>query len=70
MARKDEEIKVRGLRERESGSGVWWIRYRGVDGVLRREKVGRKSDAGKLLINEGMNGVLGSSSQTVYVMLV
>lgn len=27
-----------------AGSGVWWIRYR-VNGILRREKVGRKGDA-------------------------
>ncbi len=36
--------KATGVWEKESGSNVWWIRYR-VDGVLKREKVGRKSDA-------------------------
>jgi site-specific recombinase XerD len=36
--------KATGVWEREAGSNVWWIRYR-ADGVLRREKVGRKSDA-------------------------
>jgi site-specific recombinase XerD len=33
-----------GVWEKVPGSGVWWIRYR-VDGKLKREKVGRKSDA-------------------------
>jgi len=37
----------RGLFERPSGSGVWWINYY-VDGRQKREKVGRKSDAMKL----------------------
>lgn len=48
MARKEEEEPIRGLWEREPKSGVWWIRYR-VNGVLKREKVGRKSDAIDLL---------------------
>jgi len=43
--RAKEEAKVRGVWERISGSGVWWIRFRDADGKLRREKVGRKSDA-------------------------
>jgi hypothetical protein len=30
--------------EKEPGSGVWWIRYR-AEGKLKREKVGRRSDA-------------------------
>jgi site-specific DNA-adenine methylase len=34
----------RGVFERPPGSGVWWINFY-VDGVQRREKVGRKSDA-------------------------
>ena len=45
MARK--EVARRGVWERVPGSGVWWIRYR-IDGQLRREKVGRKSDAIRL----------------------
>ncbi|MGC9200182.1 MAG: hypothetical protein ACP5E5_14835 [Acidobacteriaceae bacterium] len=45
MARKTEDVKVRGVWERESGSDVWWIRFRDTDGKLHREKVGRKSDA-------------------------
>ncbi len=40
---------MRGIWEREPESGVWWIRYRDADHILRREKVGRKSDAVALL---------------------
>ncbi len=36
--------KNRGVFEKEPGSGVWWIRFT-ADGKLKREKVGRKSDA-------------------------
>jgi site-specific recombinase XerD len=43
MPRKST-IKATGVWEREPGSNIWWIRYR-ADGVLKREKVGRKSDA-------------------------
>jgi integrase len=38
------EKKIRGVYEHPVGSGVWWINVY-VDGVRRREKVGRKSDA-------------------------
>jgi hypothetical protein len=34
---KKDTVYVRGVWEREKGSGVWWIRYR-AEGVLRREK--------------------------------
>ena len=44
MAAKKAPGKVRGVFERERGSGIWWIRYE-VDGKPRREKVGRRSDA-------------------------
>jgi integrase len=44
MAAKKTPGKVRGVFEREQGSGIWWIRYE-VDGKPRREKVGRRSDA-------------------------
>jgi hypothetical protein len=50
LARKEREQFVRGLWEREPGSGVWWIRYRDSNGKLHREKIGRKSDAQDLLI--------------------
>jgi integrase len=36
--------RATGVWERDAGSNVWWIRYR-VNGVLKREKVGRRSDA-------------------------
>lgn len=36
--------RVTGVWEKEPDSGIWWIRYR-ENGVLHREKVGRKSDA-------------------------
>ncbi len=48
MARR-EAIRIRGVWEREPGSGVWWARYRDTDGKLHREKVGRRSDAEALL---------------------
>jgi site-specific recombinase XerD len=37
--------KVRGIYEKESGSGVWWIRYADGSGRIRREKVGARSAA-------------------------
>jgi len=40
--------KVRGVFEKVSGSGVWWIRFIDAEGALRREKVGSKSAAIKL----------------------
>jgi site-specific recombinase XerD len=43
MPRK-EQPRVTGVWEKVRDSGDWWIRYR-VDGKLKREKVGRKSDA-------------------------
>jgi hypothetical protein len=49
MKGRKEEAKVRGVWERIPGSGCWWVRYRERDGKLRREKVGRKSDAIDLL---------------------
>ncbi len=36
--------KATGVWEKVPGSGIWWVRYR-ENGVLHREKVGRKSDA-------------------------
>lgn len=44
MARKRGENKHRGVFEKEPGSGVWWIRFQ-AEGRIKREKVGRKSDA-------------------------
>jgi integrase len=49
MARKEPE-KVRGIYERDLGSGVWWVRFTDGEGKIRREKVGRRSDAVALYI--------------------
>jgi hypothetical protein len=43
MPRKST-AKATGVWEKERGSGVRWIRYR-AEGKLKREKVGRRSDA-------------------------
>ena len=44
MAKKEAK-KVRGIYEKFPGSGVWWIRYAGPDGRIRREKIGLKAAA-------------------------
>jgi hypothetical protein len=44
MAGKRTPTKVRGVYERYPGSGIWWIRFTD-QGKVRREKVGRRSDA-------------------------
>ncbi len=36
--------KATGVWEKDPGSGVWLIRYRAA-GKLKREKIGRRSDA-------------------------
>src|SRR5271165_5150078 len=41
--------ELRGIFEREKGSGIWWIRWTDLAGNKRREKVGRRSDAITLL---------------------
>lgn len=38
----------RGLFERPTGSGIWWIRYHDLNGIERREKAGPKGFARKL----------------------
>ena len=40
---------IRGVYEKEPGSGVWWIRWTDSTGKLHREKAGRKSDAKTLV---------------------
>jgi len=43
-ASRKAPAKVRGIYEREPGSGIWWICYK--QGTIRkREKVGRRGDA-------------------------
>jgi integrase len=37
--------KVRGVFEKESGSGVWWIQFFDADGHRRREKTGSRANA-------------------------
>jgi integrase len=44
MVEKKTPSKVRGVYERDPGSGIWWIRFTET-GKIRREKVGRRSDA-------------------------
>ena len=44
MARRKAPAKVRGVYEREPGSGIWWICYK-QGSVRKREKVGRRADA-------------------------
>jgi integrase len=39
----------RGIFERMKGSGIWWIRWTDLDGHKRREKIGNRSAAEKLL---------------------
>jgi integrase len=45
IKKKKTEKKYRGVYEKEPGSGIWWVRYTDDEGKIRREKVGRKSDA-------------------------
>jgi hypothetical protein len=40
--------KVRGVYEKVSRSGIWWIRYADASGRIRREKAGPKGSAIKL----------------------
>jgi len=62
MAKK-EEPKARGVWEKVSGSNVWWVRYRDAGGKLRREKVGRKSDAIDLFRNSA-SGLRGDAEES------
>ncbi len=36
---------MRGIYERDKGSGIWWIRCSGSTGRIRREKAGAKGMA-------------------------
>lgn len=42
-------VSRRGIFERVKGSGIWWIRWTDAEGRKRREKVGARSNAEKLL---------------------
>jgi integrase len=39
------EKHIRGVFEKVPASGEWWVRWTDTEGKLRRQKVGRKSDA-------------------------
>jgi integrase len=41
----DKTMKQRGIYEKVSGSGIWWVRYVDAASRLRREKAGTKSAA-------------------------
>jgi site-specific recombinase XerD len=45
MPRKPKEKKHRGVFERESGSGIYWVRFVDVDGKRKARCVGNFSDA-------------------------
>jgi integrase len=49
----------KGLYERVSGSGVWWIRYADENGRIRREKAGTKSQAQKLYLKRKADVIAG-----------
>jgi hypothetical protein len=44
--------RQRGVCEKVPGSGVWWVRHYDADGRLRRERVGCKSAALKVWVDE------------------
>lgn len=44
----DRERHARGVFERPSGSGIWWVRYHDEDGREHRERVGPKGLAAKV----------------------
>ena len=41
--------KLRGIYEKVTDSGIWWVRWTDAQGKLHREKAGRKSDAKTLV---------------------
>jgi integrase len=50
MKQHDKKYRERGLYEKQSGSGIWWIRYIDTGGRLRREKAGTWATARDLYI--------------------
>jgi integrase len=42
--------KIKGIFEKNPGSGVWWCRYADSSGKIRREKAGTREAAGMLLV--------------------
>jgi integrase len=55
----------RGLFERPTGSGIWWIRYHDADGIERRERVGGKGLARKRYMQRKTEIVEGRFFPTV-----
>jgi integrase len=51
--------KVRGVFEKVSGSGVWWIQYFDADGRRRREKAGTRSNANILVERRRQEALTG-----------
>jgi len=49
---------TRGVYEKVPGSGIWWVRYADSRGNIRREKVGRQSDAMTLVAKRRTEALL------------
>ena len=50
--------KIKGLFEKQKGTGIWWIRYTDWTGVRHSEKVGRRSDAENLYAKRKQETIL------------
>ena len=50
---------ARGVWEKVTGSGIWWIHYVDAEGKRRRERAGRKSDAIKLYAQRKADSIAG-----------
>ena len=64
MTTRKAPAKVRGVYEREPGSGIWWICYK-QGSVRKREKVGRRADAVALYQQKKQNSEPGRSSYRI-----
>jgi integrase len=61
MKSKNKEIKkVRGVFEKVSGSGEWWIQFYDSDGRRRREKAGTKGNAIDLYRKRKLEALTGT----------
>jgi len=49
---------TRGVYEKVPGSGIWWVRYADSRGNIRREKVGKQSDAATLVAKRRTEALL------------
>ena len=59
MKHPREIKKVRGVFEKVSGSGVWWIQYFDTDGRRRRKKAGTRSNAINLVERRRQEALTG-----------